>query len=171
MEHSWGFFADHETYVAIAFILFFVLVGRKLWAVLSAMLDARADAVRAELDEAERLRREAEAMLNDAQARREAAIKESRRLVEGAKAEAQRIAQAAAEDAEHAARRREQMAMDRIAAAEKAAVDDVRTIAADVATAAVRDVIGRGLPADAGTRLIDTAIAGLPTALSGRRAA
>lgn len=169
MEH--GFFGDHETYVLIAFVLFFALLWRKLWSALSGMLDARANAVRAELDEAGRLRREAEAMLNDAQARREAAIEESRRLVEGAKAEAQRIAQAAAEDAEHAARRREQMAMDRIAAAEKAAVDDVRTLAADVATAAVRDVISRGLPGDTATRLIDHAIAGLPTALSARRAA
>jgi len=169
VEH--GFFGDHETYVAIAFVLFFALLWRKIWAALSGMLDARANAVRAELDEAQRLRREAEAMLNDAQARREAAIEESHRLVEGAKAEAQRIAQAAAEDAEHAARRREQMAMDRIAAAEKAAVDDVRNLAAEVATAAVRDVISRGLPGDTGTRLIDTAIAGLPTALSGRRAA
>ena len=166
-----GLFADHETYVAIAFILFFVLVGRRLWAPLSAMLDARAKSVQAELNEAERLRREAEAMLNEAQARRQAAIEESRRLVEGAKAEAQRIAQAAAEDAEHAARRREQMAMDRIAAAEKAAVDDVRMIAADVATAAVRDVAARGLPGDTGAQLIDHAIAGLPAALSGRRAA
>jgi F-type H+-transporting ATPase subunit b len=171
MDHAWNFFADHEIYVAIAFILFFVLLWRKIWAALSSILDARATAVRAELDEAERLRREAEAMLNEAQARRDAAIAESRRLVEGAKAEAQRIAQAAADDAQQAARRREQMAMDRIAAAEKAAVDDVRTIAADVATAAVRDVMRHGLPGDTGSRLIDHAIAGLPAALSSRRAA
>jgi F-type H+-transporting ATPase subunit b len=166
-----GFLAEPETYVAVAFILFFVLLWRKLWMPLRGMLDARAESVRAELDEAERLLREAEAMLSDAQARRQAAIEESRRMVEGAKAEAQRIAQAAAEEAQHAARRREQMALDRIAAAEKAAVDDVRILAAEVATASVRDVVARGLPGDTGARLIDNAISALPAALSGRRAA
>ena len=165
------FFAEPETYVLIAFVLFFAVLWRRMWEPLRDMLDARANAVGAELDEAARLRREAEAMLSDAQKRRDAAIEESRRLIEGAKAEAERIARASAEEAQHAARRREQMAMDRIAAAEKAAVDDVRTMAAEVATAAVRDVMRRGLPEDASARLIDHAIAGLPSALSGRRAA
>ncbi len=168
--HEHSFFANPRTWVSIAFVLFVLIFGRKLWSVLAKMLDDRAAAVRAELDEAARLRREAEAMLHDAESRREAAIAEAARLIEGAKTQAARVSAAAAADAEASARRREQMAIDRIAAAEKAAIDDVRTIAAEVAAAAARDVLTQTLSADADAPLIDRAIAGLPNALA-RRAA
>ena len=68
------------------------------------MLDKRAAAVRAELDEAQRLRSEAEAMLAKRQARREAALTEARALLDGAQTEAARLSQAAAADAEASAR-------------------------------------------------------------------
>jgi len=166
-----SFFAEPRTWVALAFIVFFVLFGRKLWGVIAQMLDDRGAKIRTELDEAARLRTEAEAMLKDAQARRETAIVEAKQLLEGAKAEAARLAQAAAAEAEAAARRREQMAMDRIAAAEKAAIDEVRTTAAEVATIAARQVIADGLSAEADGRLIDQAITQLPAALAQRRVA
>jgi F-type H+-transporting ATPase subunit b len=166
-----GFFAEPRNWVLIAFVLFFVLFGRKLWSALAAMLDDRAARVRTELDEAARLRQEAEAMLREAEARRAEALREAQALIDGAKAEAGRVAAAAAADAEAAARRREQMAMDRIAAAEKAAVDEVRLTAAEVATVAARQVIAEGLSADADSRLIDHAINQLPSALASRRLA
>jgi F-type H+-transporting ATPase subunit b len=169
--HETSFFAEPRNWVALAFIVFFALFGRKLWGTIAALLDDRAVKIRAELDEAARLRREAEAMLKDAQARRDAAVAEAKQLLEGASAEAARLALAAASDAEAAARRREQMAMDRIAAAEKAAVDEVRTTAVEVATVAARQVIADGLSAEADGRLIDRAIAQLPAALAQRRVA
>ena len=110
-------------------------------------------------------------MLRDAEARRNAAAEDARKLIEGARAEAGRVAAAAAQEAEASSRRREQMALDRIAAAEKAAVDEVRITAANVATEAARQVIGRGFSADADAGLIDHAIAQLSASLSGRRAA
>ena len=55
--------------------------------------------------------------------------------------------------------------MDRIAAAEKAAVDEVRLTAAEVATAAARQVIADGPDAEADAGLIDHAIGQLPSAL------
>ena len=166
-----GFFGEPRNWVLIAFVLFFAIFGRKLWSVLAQMLDDRATKVRAELDEAARLRQEAEAMLRDAEARRAEALGESQALIAGARVEAERLAAAAAAEAEASARRREQMAMDRIAAAEKAAVDEVRLTAAEVATAAARQVIAEGLSAEADSRLIDHAIAQLPSALAGRRVA
>lgn len=163
--------AEPRTWVVIAFVLFFVIFGRKLWQALAALLDARTEAVRASLDEAARLRREAEAMLRDAEARRVAAIEDARRLVEGAKVQAAQVAADAAAEAEAASRRREQMAIDRIAAAEKAALDEVRLTAAEVATAAARQVLASGLTAEADGALIDHAIGQLPAALAARRAA
>ena len=169
--HETSFFAEPRNWVALAFIVFFALFGRKLWGTIAALLDDRAAKIRAELDEAARLRREAEAMLKDAQARRDAAVAEAKQLLEGATVEAARLALAAAAEAEASARRREQMAMDRIAAAEKAAVDEVRTTAVEVATVAARQVIADGLSAAADGRLIDHAIAQLPAALAQRRVA
>jgi F-type H+-transporting ATPase subunit b len=168
--HEPSFFADPRTWVAAAFVVFFVLLGRTIWAALTAMLDARADAVRAELAEAQRLRQEAEAMLADASARREAALAEAQALLSGAKDEAARLAAAAEAEAKSTAERRERMAMDRIAAAEKAAVDEVRIAAAEIAGMAAERVIAQELTAEADGALIDHAIGGLPNAL-GRRAA
>src|SRR5208282_1112749 len=99
------FFAEPRSWVAIAFVVFFILFGKKLWTVVRDLLDQRAEAVRAELAEAQRLRTEAEAMLRDARARRESALVEAQRLLEGARAEAVRLSAAAAADAEASAKR------------------------------------------------------------------
>lgn len=171
MHHEPGFFADPVNWVLLSFVLFFVLFGRKMWSALAGMLDDRAATVKAELEEAAKLRQEAEAMLREAETRRAEAVAEAKALIEGAKAEAGRVAAAAAAEAEASAKRREQMAMDRIAAAEKAAVDEVRHTAAEIATVAARQVIAEGLTADAGATLIDSAISQLPNAMAARRAA
>ena len=171
MHHEESFFSDPRMWVVIAFILFFILFGKRLWGALAGFLDAHAAGVRAELDEASRLRREAESMLREAEKQRANALAEAKSLIEGARAEASRVSAAATAEAEASAKRREQMAIDRIAAAEKAAVDDVRLAAADVATMAARQVLAEGLTADADAQLIDHAITQLPAALAARRAA
>jgi F-type H+-transporting ATPase subunit b len=169
--HAESFFADPKNWVVLAFFLFFILFGKKLWDALAAILDARTTSVKAELEEASRLRREAEAMLADAEKQRANALSEAKTLIERARSEADRLAGEAAAEAEAAAKRRERMAIDRIGAAEKAAVDDVRLAAADIATTAARQVIAEGLNEEADARLIDQAISQLPSALAGRRAA
>jgi len=169
--HEESFWAEPRTWVALCFIVFFVLFGRRLWAALASMLDNRAAQVRAQLEEAARLREEAEAMLRDAEKQRSEALAEAKAMIEGARTEAARVSANTAAEAEAAARRREQMALDRIAAAEKAAVDEVRQTAAEVATRATREVIAEGLTPDADGRLIDHAITQLPSALAQRRVA
>lgn len=171
MHHEESFFADPRNWVVLAFILFFVLFGKKIWGAIAGMLDARAVSVKAELEEASRLRREAESMLREAEKQRADALTDAKALIEGAKAEAARVTAAAAAEAEASAKRREQMAIDRIGAAEKAAVDDVRLAAADIATTAARQVLAEGLTAEADSVLIDQAISQLPAALAARRAA
>jgi F-type H+-transporting ATPase subunit b len=169
--HEENFLAEPRNWVAIAFIVFFLLFGRKLWKALAGMLDRHSETIRFELDEATRLREEAEAMLRDAEAKRAEALKEAQALIQGAQAEAARVSAAHAAEAEAAAKRRERMAIDRIAAAEKAAVDQVRVTAADVATDAARQVIAEGFGADADSRLIDHAISQVPNARKARRVA
>ena len=164
------FFAEPRSLVAVAFVIFFVLFGKKIWDALTAILDKHAATIRAELEEASRLRTEAEKMLSDATKRREQALVEARSLIESAHAEAARVSEQAGIDAEAAGRRREQMAMERIAAAEKAAITDVRLAAADIAAKAAQAVIAESLTAEADATIIDRGIAGLPAALT-RRAA
>lgn len=171
MHHEYGFFDDPKTWVAAAFVIFMLLFGSKLWAALTAILDKRAEQVRAELAEAQRLRSEAETMLRDAKTRREQAMADAERLLASARSQAAILAAAAAAEAEAAAQRRERMAMDRIAAAEKAAVDEVRITAAEVASSAAEQVIRTTLTAEADGALVDRAISSLPTALATQRAA
>jgi F-type H+-transporting ATPase subunit b len=169
-EHG-SIFADPRFWVGAAFFVFFLIFGGKAWNAITKQLDNRAAGIRAELDEASRLRREAEAMLADASTRREAAMREAEAMLAQARTEAQRVAEAARTDAVAAATRREKLAMDRIASAEKAAITDVRLAAADIAARAAEQVIRTSLSEDADAHLIDRAIQGLPAALAGRYAA
>ena len=163
-------FSNPRTWVAIAFILFVVLFGARLWRTLTATLDGRATAIRTELDEVARLRRDAEAMLRTATAERDAAASEAAALLAGAQAEATRVTEQARVDAQASGARREKMALDRIAAAEKAAVAEVRAAAIDVAMRAAQQVIARDLTPQADAALVDKAIAGLPQAMAKRAA-
>lgn len=171
IAHHTGFFSDPESWVAIAFLIFVALFGVKLWRAVTSILDKRADAVRAELEEASRLRQEAEAMLAQARARRDQAMAEARHLLQSAHGEAERLTAEAHREADTVARRRERMAQDRIAAAEKAAVAELRGLAADIAVRATEAVLRQGLSPELDALIVDRAIAGLPFALTQRPAA
>jgi F-type H+-transporting ATPase subunit b len=157
--------SDPKFWVAVSFVLFFVLLGRKIWGVLTAALDGKAEGIRKQLAEAADLRSQAEQMLAAAEAERAAAAREAEELLARARGEAERLAAAAAAEAEAAAKRRERMAMDRIAAAEASAVAEVRNAAADIAGAAARAVIAESLDATADAALVDQSVADLPKAL------
>lgn len=171
MEHHESFFSNPRTWIGLAFFIFYAIFGRKLWAAITGMLDRRAASIRSELAEAARLRVEAEAMLKDAQAQRVQAGKDAQSMLENAHAEAANVAESARKDAADAARRRERMAMDRIGAAEKAAVTEVRQAAAEIAAKAAEQLLAQDFGADQDAALIDRAIQGLPAALASRRAA
>lgn len=154
-----------EFWVLLPFITFLVLFGRRLWGVITTQLDNRAAAIRAELDEAHRLRSEAERMLEDAKRERDEALAESSRMLDRAQEEAARLAAATLAEAEATAKRRERMALDRIAAAERAVVSEMRGLAAEVAAAAAERVFRETLDAGADDALVERAIAALPRSL------
>lgn len=154
-----------EFWVAASFVIFVALAASKGWTIVTRMLDGRGARIRAELNEAQRLRTEAEAMMATARAERAAASTEATQMIERARAEAARLAETSAAEAQSAAGRRERMAMDRIAAAEAGAIAEVRNAAAEIATAAARDVIMTTHMAEADARLVDSAIGGIAGAL------
>jgi F-type H+-transporting ATPase subunit b len=152
-------------WVFIAIVIFAILFARKIVTPLNAMLDHRAESVRAALAEAAHLKAEAQAMLADAKQRQEQANRDAEDILASAKREAERINEELTREAEATAKRRERLALERIAAAEKSALADVRNVAIDVATTAAATLLKSGFAADANATLIDTAITGIPTAL------
>ncbi|MCX7368931.1 MAG: F0F1 ATP synthase subunit B [Alphaproteobacteria bacterium] len=165
MQSSASFFADPTFWVAVSFVLFFVLLGSKLWKAGTGALDSRAYGIRKRIDEANKLRLEAEARLKEAEVARTEAVKEAAELLARAKTEAARIATAAATEAEASAERRKQLAMQRIAAAEASAISEVRNTAADIAASATRAVLAETMDAATDGAMIDRSVADLPRAL------
>ncbi len=155
-------FNTAEFWVAVSFVIFVALVWKKASAAIGTLLDGRAEKIRAELDEAERLHKDAQALLNGYQRRQADALKEAEAVLAHAREEAARLRAQAGADLEASLKRRETQAMDRIAQAEAAAVSEVRNLTVDVAIGASRRILSGGLQAAQADRLIDQSIADLP---------
>jgi F-type H+-transporting ATPase subunit b len=133
---------EAEFWVAIAFLIFLAIVvksgaPRK---VLIA-LDNRAARIKSELDEAMRLREEAQAVLAEYRRKRQDADQEAQAIIAAAKEEAERLAQDARDKAEEFVARRTKMAETKITQAEAQAVADVRAAAAEAAVSAAERIL------------------------------
>jgi F-type H+-transporting ATPase subunit b len=152
----------NETFwVAVAFVLFFVLFGKKIWVGLTGKLDERSDRIRGELEDAVRLREEAQELLANCQRQQREASQEADRLIEHARAEAERVALEAETKLAEQLARREQLAKEKIAQAETRAIEDIRHHAIDLAITATADVIAGNLDDSSADALVDKAISGL----------
>ncbi|MCM8729591.1 hypothetical protein ACFO8O_01225 [Hephaestia sp. GCM10023244] len=160
-ETMLGLNAEGWVYVSLTiFIVAMIWFGRAHHRVRDA-LDARIADTRRELDEAARLRAEAEALLAEAQKRNAASAGDAQAIIAQAEAEAKGLLAKAEADANDLVARRAGMAEDKIAAAERQAIADVRARAAEAAAAAAGDIIARQHGAKADKPLIDRTIAGL----------
>lgn len=159
-------FAKPEFWVAVSFVAFFVVVWKPLRGAIIGGLDARAQRIRSELDEAQRLREEAQTLLADFLRKQRDAVAEAEAIIARARGEAERLRREASARLENELARREQQALQRIAQAEQAAANEVRAAAVDVALAATRQLLGTKLDAAAQTRLVDEALRELPGKLN-----
>lgn len=133
---------EAETWVALAFVLFVAGLGYiGVHRMLAKSLDERADRIKAELDEARKLKDEAAKLLADYQRKRQEAEGEAQEIIAGAKAEAERLAAEAKAKIEEFVARRTKMAEIKIAQAEAQAAADVRAAAADAAVAAAEKIL------------------------------
>jgi F-type H+-transporting ATPase subunit b len=155
-----------EFWVAIAFLIALAILVYKSWPILTGSLDARAQKIKSELDEAQRLREEAQRLLAEYQRKQRDALKEAEQIVAQARAEAERAAERAARDLEAAVERRQRLATEKIALAESKATTEVRNAAVDVAMTAVHQILAQQLDGQRKSKLIDEAIAGLPSRLN-----
>jgi F-type H+-transporting ATPase subunit b len=161
-----GFVQDHEFWVAIAFV---IVVAGLVWKggpIITKMLDDRSLKIKGELDEAQRLREEAQRMLADYQRKQRDALGEVEAIIAQARREAEDAAAQGARDLAAALDRRQRLALEKIALAESKALAEVRNTAVDVAIAAVRRIAADTLDPARKAKLIDDAIADLPQRLN-----
>jgi F-type H+-transporting ATPase subunit b len=160
-------FTQPETWVAIAFV---ILMAVFAWlgvhrTVLTA-LDHRAQRIKAELDDAKRLKDDAAKLLADYQARRASAEREAQEIVPNAKAEAERIAAEAKTRMEDFVARRTKTAENKIALAEAQALADVRAAAAEAAVAAASTVLSQSVKGPVADDLLAKGIAEVKSKLN-----
>jgi F-type H+-transporting ATPase subunit b len=151
---------EPETWVAIAFLILMGVFGwlgihRK---VLTA-LDHRADRIKAELDDARRLKDEAAKVLAEYKSRRASAEREAAEIVANARAEAERIAAEAKTKMEDFVTRRTKTAESKIALAEAQALADVRAAAADAAVQAASTILSQSVKGSLADDLLAKGIA------------
>jgi F-type H+-transporting ATPase subunit b len=139
-------FFDPETWVAIAFVILMVVFGY-LGVFKKAMtaLDHRAERIKAELDDATRLKQEAAKVLADYKARTASAEREAADIIANARSEAERIAIEAKAKVEDFVARRTKTAEGKIALAEAQAVADVRAAAAEAAVQAASTILSQSV--------------------------
>jgi F-type H+-transporting ATPase subunit b len=160
-------FEDPEFWVALAFVIFMgILVKFGVPKMALSALDERSDRIKQALDEAQRLRSEAQAVLTQYQKKREEAEKEAQAIIVSARVEAERLAGEAKGKVEEFIARRTKMAESKIAQAEAQALADVRAAAADAAVAAAEKILEQTTHGAAAESLIAKGISDLKAKLN-----
>lgn len=165
MEHETGFLASPEFWVAVSFVIFVALVAKVVWQKATVALDARADEIRRRLEEAQSLREDAQAAKANFQRLQRDALKEAEAILAHAREEAKRMREDAEEKLAVSLARREQLAVEKIAAAEAKALQDVREQMVDLAVAATQRLIESNIDDKVRSRLVADAVAEIPTRL------
>lgn len=160
-------FQTPEFWVAVSFVGFVALLLKyKVPALIGKALDQRADDIRRELDDARRLRTEAQALLEEYRRKHGEAQHEAEAIVAAARKEAETIAVESRKSLVESLERRTKLAEEKIARAEAQAVADVRSAAVDAAVLAAGTLIGSRLSPQSGNSLIDKGIAELGSKLN-----
>ncbi|HET9355920.1 MAG TPA: F0F1 ATP synthase subunit B [Sphingomicrobium sp.] len=153
---------DPTQWVALSMIAILALfIWKKVPAAVGRALDKKIDGIRAQLAEAESLRKDAEALKAEYESKARAAEGEAAAMVERARTEAKQIVAKAKTDAKALVERRSRMAEDKIAAEERAAIADIRATTARAASAAAARLVAEKHDAGSDKALVDKAIAGL----------
>ena len=158
-EEPTAFGLAAPAFISLAMIVVIaIIVWKKVPAAIGRALDAKIATIRDQLAEAESLRKEAEALKAEYQAKAASADKDRAALLERAKHEAEEIVAKAKNDAEALVERRTRMAEDKIAAEERTAVEQLRAAAADAAAKAAAKLIAERHDAATDAQLVDRAI-------------
>jgi F-type H+-transporting ATPase subunit b len=147
--------------IFLAIVIFIAKAPRKL----AGALDSQSQAIQANLDEAARIREEAQRLLESLKAERAEAERHAKEMLAQARAEAQRLEADARAKLEESLERRQQVAERKIATAEQQAAAEVKAAAAEVAAQAAERMLAQRLASVKSDPLIDSAIGQLATKL------
>ena len=146
---------DAEFWVAVSFVVFLGgLIYLGVHEMMVKYIDQRRDRIKAELDEALRLKEEAQALLAQYQRKQREAEQEAAAIIAGATAEAERMMAEAKTKMEEFIARRGKMAETKIAQAEAQALADVRAAAAEAAVSAAEKILTQIVKGEVADRLM-----------------
>ena len=158
---------DASFWATVALVLFFALIiYMKVPGMLTKALDDRSDKIRNDLEEARRLREEAQQLLAEYQRKRKEAEQEAESIVAAAKHEAETMAKEAEQKTEDYIARRTALAEQKIAQAEGQALAEVRTAAVDLAVEAAEAVIQKKMTGDASADMFKSSLAELKSRMN-----
>jgi F-type H+-transporting ATPase subunit b len=150
---------DAPFWALVSLVLFFaVVIYMKVPRTIAGSLDKRANTIKNELDQAQKLRAEAEALLKEYQGKARAAEAEAGLIIEQARREAAALATEAKKRTEEYVASRTRLAEQKIAQAETQAIQEVRALSADVAVKAAETILAARVRGGAGDALIARSI-------------
>ena len=160
-----AFIHDPTFWVAVAFVVFVVLIFKPIKGALIGGLDAKIVEIRQEVEEAEKLREEAQSLLANYQRQQRQAIQDAEAIVTRAKEEAERYRFEADEAMKDMVRRQEEQSREKIIQAEAIAVQEIREMSVELAMAAAEKLLTDRLIDEEGSNLINQAIEDIPRKL------
>src|SRR5467141_4447157 len=153
-------FSEPEFWVAVAFVILMgVFAYFGIHRTVLKTLDHRSERIKAELDDARRLKEEAAKLLGEYKTCRASAEREAEEIIANARAEAERIAVEAKAKMEDFVARRTKTAENKIALAEAQALADVRAAADDAAVAAASTILSQSVKGEVADELLAKGIA------------
>lgn len=164
-------FQDPTFWVGVAFCITIAVLTKLAGKTISAMLQARADNIASKLEEAAKLRAEAEKLLSEYTVRHEQMGQTTQAALKEAEEKAQKLKENIQKDFEEKLKNREEAAHQRLDRAAEEATEEVRNLAAAIAMQAVERLLSEKLSGEAGQQLINQAIDSLPELFSKENAA
>ena len=159
-------FHEPEFWVAVSFAVFVALIlYKKVPAMIAKALDERAEAIRKEIEEAARLREEAQKLLSKYETKRKQAEKEAEEILATAKQEAEAVTAEMRKSFEEMIARKKASADEKIKQATLHAVKEVRARAADLSVAAAEELLTGKIKGAKATKLIDESVEAIKTRL------
>ncbi len=155
-----------EFWALVSFVIFVAGIFKPARRALTSALDQRIETIRTQVEEAKRLREEAQAALANYQRKQRQAAEEAAAIIERAREDAERHREEAEVALNAVLRRQEAQSLEKIAQAESAALREVRETAVDLAIAATGELLSEKLAGPEGSTLIDDAINDLPEKLN-----
>lgn len=148
MEFLHEYLIDEHTWVAVGFFMFLLVAAKYVYPPIVGALDGRTAKIKQEIDEAQKIKEEAQSFYAEAQRKLQEADRTAAEIIERARFETKQIADEAEKEIEAEIERKMKLAEEKIARAESNAIETVRTRAVEAAIAAAEQVISKELSAE-----------------------